>query len=668
MSKKKAAKHKIDTGPTAPVNSKKGSFNPSATASFTGLNSMTNWMLVPALFVPMIFSRYTMDPVIAVRYTFLSCFVFVFVLFFYFIHNKKTNSTIPLAGFLPRPVKLVFWVSIVYCIWNLIALSASINIENSYYETGRLLLNCILLWLIMQMVSREEMQVLKLCKLLVVVALVQSFLGIMQTYELAFEQLPGPPNTSPIGLMANRNLYGSAQVLIMPFVIYVLYKGDKAWKYISSAGIVGIIWSVLLSQTRSAWLALAVLMITALVLVLFLVPVMRKKWIIGTISGAVVIAAFIGLLMFSNKGSDIAKSINERVSSLTDPSLVSKDPYSSSNERLKIWKKTIQLIKEHPILGVGPFNWIVNISEVGTEGIVWAKGGTVPDRPHNEYLLVASETGIPGALLYILIWVLIVLAGIKVASRSTSQDRRILVIIMLAGLSAFAVDSLFSFSAERIEHSLYIFLMAGIILACYNRDTMTPVSPENGNRKKWVVTSKLALLFLAIAGINMLIGFNKFNFEKHVQFALYYEDQKNFAEELTEVEQAKNPFVTLDFLGNPVELRSIIAYRELKDYQKALEAGNKAKRYHPYNAFIYNNIGMVYSEMKDYQKAIDNYSKALKYTPEYDILFKNLGINYFLVNNDSACIRMLEKVDLSNDESISQLMQNAKKRLSETHH
>ena len=58
-------------------------------------------------------------------------------------------------------------------------------------------------------------------------------------------------------------------------------------------------------------------------------------------------------------------------------------------------------------------------------------------------------------------------AGLKVVLKPAHETQRILVILMLAGLAAFATDSMFSFPTERIEHMLYVMLMAGIILGSF---------------------------------------------------------------------------------------------------------------------------------------------------------------------------------------------------------
>ena len=74
---------------------------------------------------------------------------------------------------------------------------------------------------------------------------------------------------------------------------------------------------------------------------------------------------------------------------------------TSATGRLELWDTARHLIEKHPFLGVGPDNFILY----------------APNSPHNAYLQVGSELGIPAMLIY---------AGILVAGlRAAWRARRI---------------------------------------------------------------------------------------------------------------------------------------------------------------------------------------------------------------------------------------------------
>ena len=279
--------------------------------------------------------------------------------------------------------------------------------------------------------------------------------------------------------MSNRNLFGSAQALMLPFVIYLFYKAGKFWKITGAAAIICIIVSLLISQTRSAWLAAAAIFLISLILVLIFSPINRKKWIIGFIITMLSIAGLVFLVLVTDSEGTLKQSLKERSKSFTQTPTQNTQSVANVQERIKIWNKTIRLIKDKPITGAGPGNWKINVAAYGSDGLAWQYGRFGPDRPHNVYLLVASETGIPGAVLYFGMWILIAIIAFKIIYKPQSEDQRILIILMLSGIAAFATDSMFSFPNERIEHTLYMMLMCGIILGSYKNIA----APGNSQKK-----------------------------------------------------------------------------------------------------------------------------------------------------------------------------------------
>jgi O-antigen ligase len=105
-----------------------------------------------------------------------------------------------------------------------------------------------------------------------------------------------------------------------------------------------------------------------------------------------------------------------------------------------MWKKTMLMVKDHPLTGVGTGNWRIVINSYGLGGTIMGKGMYGPDRTHNTYLQIASETGIPGILLYVGMWVLIAIAGFKLVRTTKDDNKKIITILMLSGISALAVD------------------------------------------------------------------------------------------------------------------------------------------------------------------------------------------------------------------------------------
>jgi O-antigen ligase len=615
-----------------------------------GINSMTNWLLLLVLILPLLYSAKTPDPVLMPRYIFLSGFLLLFTLYFFVLRKTVIPYSYSLL------LKIVFSAGIAFVVWNAIAASSSVNPQEAFFEIAKQLLFLLALFLFTITVQREEPQLLKLCKAMVWVAIIQGLAGILQYYDIAFTEVPGA-NAKPYGMMANRNLFGSAQAFVVPFSIYVLYKGIRTWKFISSAAIAVIFISLLLSQTRSAWLAAMAIIVVSLLLVIIFSPVNRKKWIIATVAGSAG-AILLTLLILSGNDEELQQSISRRSKSLVMQSKDSTDVTGNIDERIKIWTKTVELIKDKPIAGAGPGNWKLTIPSYGTEGLAWAGGHYAPDRAHNIYLMAAAETGIPGAVIYFGMWLLIAIAGFKVIIKPRSEEQRIIVILMLAGLAAIACDGMFSFANERIEHSLYMLLTGGIILGCYLNTADGEPLQTGTLKKQWLISGIAVLLF------NLFIGFKKYNFESTLNRVKAYENLGRYQEMADEAKNGKDLYITLGATtGISMELKRGIALKELKQYDEALKEISVAKRYHPNSTAVWNTEGTIYTELKQYDKAIECYKHAQHIAPHYDIVLKNLAVNYFMANDFTNCIATVEQMKAPRDAYFDRMLADAKIRM-----
>ncbi|HLF45906.1 MAG TPA: hypothetical protein VI548_05750, partial [Chitinophagaceae bacterium] len=174
---------------------------------------MSNWLLVLILILPFLFSEVPLDSAVAVRHIFLCIFILLFILFFFVLH-KRFSAVSSVS------IKIVFGLGTAYGLWSLPGMAGAINFKEGYFEISRHLLNLVLLFIIMITVMQEASSIMKICSAVTLVSLAQSFVGILQTYDIAFTDLPG--NFIPYGLMTNRNLFGSAQAFTLPFVLFVL--------------------------------------------------------------------------------------------------------------------------------------------------------------------------------------------------------------------------------------------------------------------------------------------------------------------------------------------------------------------------------------------------------------------------------------------------------------
>ena len=126
--------------------------------------------------------------------------------------------------------------------------------------------------------------------------------------------------------------------------------------------------------------------------------------------------------------------------------------------------------------------------------------------------------------------------------------------------------------------------------------------------------------------------------------AISFNEQKQFSQTIEEVKQGANEFFTIDVGGNPLEMYSGIAYKELRNFDASAKDFKKAIGYSPYNCRIYNNRATLYWELKQLQASIEDYKTALQYAPEFETVLKNLAFTYYQAQLYKECIETINKM------------------------
>ncbi len=85
------------------------------------------------------------------------------------------------------------------------------------------------------------------------------------------------------------------------------------------------------------------------------------------------------------------------------------------------------------------------------------------------------------------------------------------------------------------------------------------------------------------------------------------------------------------------------AYNELKEYQKAINACQKAIEIKPDNHEAYYNMGNAYNKLKEYQKAINAYKKAIEIKHDKHEAYYNMGNAYGKLGEYQKAINAYKK-------------------------
>ena len=278
-----------------------------------------------------------------------------------------------------------------------------------------------------------------------------SFYGVLNYYGI----LPALRNAGlvinkgrAIALFGNPNFFGTYLVLVLPISVYSYLKSGKR-QYLISSGAVYL--ALITTFTRSAWLGS---LIGLVILIFYLIKYKYNKKNLVII---ITLFMFITMVMdIQTEGRVISRfsSIQRDVGKVLTQT---EDYENAGGNRMFIWVRAIELIKEKPLLGHGLETMGDVFSERYMDDVVEMSGRRIIfDKAHNEYLHIAYSTGIPSLIVYLMFVTSLLIRGLKAVKYNH------MAIPLLASVVGYLVQAFFNISVVSVAYIYWIFL--GILL------------------------------------------------------------------------------------------------------------------------------------------------------------------------------------------------------------
>jgi tetratricopeptide (TPR) repeat protein len=251
--------------------------------------------------------------------------------------------------------------------------------------------------------------------------------------------------------------------MALPFGIPLIIHGKRCEARFAAACALGLeLVFLAATRARGAWLGAALGLATVIWLE-------RTRWrrqaLVLTAAGALlagIVASLPG--RWSPRDAGDTKRYGG-LSAVLEGSVDARSP--ALRTRLGLWRRTLSMTRDHPWIGVGPGNWPVAFPDYAEPNA--ARDGVLsptlaPRQAHDDLLERAAETGIPGALTFLL---LVAAAALAVRHRlQTAEGRARSVAASATGsLVALIVISLASFPLEMPGTITLTGLALGLIAA-----------------------------------------------------------------------------------------------------------------------------------------------------------------------------------------------------------
>ena len=274
------------------------------------------------------------------------------------------------------------------------------------------------------------------------------FLKSYTIYEIDFASIPNALR----GVTGNKNIFAADIVFKIPFVLYLAHSGSLFQKIFSHFLFLLSLLFVFLLSARATYFSLSfVLFVYTFYSVYHFVK--NKKLVTYTINFLSVSL----IILFAQWLPSSYISLSSRVSSISTADV-------SANLRITLWENALDYISQSPFIGCGLGNWKVESLQYWRDML---SGYTIPYHAHNDFLELATEIGILGALSYILIFVTIL---IMLYNRFRSTDFSFVSFIILSGIIAYTVDALLNFPLERAINQVNFGLIIALTSLYYKNE------------------------------------------------------------------------------------------------------------------------------------------------------------------------------------------------------
>lgn len=571
------------------------------------------WGLI--LVVPLLFSTQLLDQGLLIRFLGLQIFLLIIV-----ITNFKSSNNHKVTPY--SSLAIAYFIFALYSLFRV--LFGHIN-GDSIFEVIKIISFFLLFIIILTNYSYAELKSSFLGSLGVLGIIISLWGMIELVLVLQNGKLSIPLDTYQIKLIyGHRNLYSQLLFFVLPFLLYLsIFSKTKLDKTIYQITTSTIIFLLIILSNRASWLSLVLAFTTVISIILF------KKSLINNKFRPVILILGISLissLLFFNFFTKTNEAKSHLVS-ITNPN------DGSGKDRIELWKRSIKIIEDEPIFGEGPASWKIEMLKYGNKGLVSEDNITFYQRPHNDFLWIASEYGLLGLVLYSLIFILAFVSLIRQIIIDGEENTLAFKLAILFSLVGFIVYSFLSFPHERIIHNLILTMLFAMIVS--------------GNKNPFYLKNLkfYNIVYLLLIMGSLYFGAMRYISEYHARKAIFAKNRGDYNTVINEVQKVNTSIYPIDPLSTPLYWYEGLAFYTKGDYVNAQKLFKKAYAINPYHVHILNNLASSYFKNNNVEEGINFYKKTLKIYPDFEETKFNLCAAYFNNNEADTALIYLNEID-----------------------
>ena len=457
----------------------------------------------------------------------------------------------------------------------------------------------------------------------------------------------------PAATFNNKNMAAQFTVLVIPVALGFLLGCNSRWRVVSATGVLALLLTFLgYTFSRAAWIATFVEIAFLLGLASYQFirlhqPLAHHRWKLAGVFVAIAIAAI--MLNLTHRGwrwkadDALVHATGFMTASASDDKESNGRNKRRSIEtvavRLLLWRNTLEIIRDHPVTGVGLTNFQVHYPASTFEGTTdpGMRLNRTPAYAHNDFLQIFAEGGVVATVLVVWVVALLLLNLARLFATTIAPEDRLLGGTCMAAIAGLAVNALFSFPIYRAIPPL----MLAVYAAGATRSAAGFVSlSRDANRPRiilprWVPVAGAALCALVTVAwaVQQVRWFAADRAYKNQRFALTQ------ARDWDEVIRWGKRVLATNSHRTDAKLFLGRAYLRTGDPDAALPWLEAARSVYPHWPTVLLSLGDCYRELGGYEKAEEALTHAIAILPNEGELYGSLGRVYRATGRHEEALR-----------------------------
>ncbi len=533
---------------------------------------------------------------------------FINLVAFFMILTRKDYRQGPaaLTNFFTTHIGLVYTA---FMLLSLLSFTKAINLYEAVHQFARLF-TVFMAVLNLSAIIRRHMHFIKWIAVVMTLLLLFDALSVFY-YVNQFIQGEIPSMLQVKSIYSNRNVFASAVFIKLVFALYLLLFEKRLFRILGGLVLVAGMLGVLFIGARAFLIGVIGISVVFVGynLVRFLQQRQRKHLAMVTSSVGIVLLVFLVFTTvqqrrYPERSGRLRQSLIAQIATLRDFESI------SSRMRMFSYQWSLALIRENPVLGVGPGNWRVNIPKYENQ---LDDDFQILYHAHSDFLQFLVETGIPGGLAYMGIFFLTGWTFLKRYRKRSDEPDLILGALFLAaaGLAFYALDALFNFPADRPETLVLFVVFVSVGVAASPRKNPANVFPP-----KPFVARSLVFITVVLLSLSASVLHSSFR-SAQIQSIVFAEIRAGTFQNPSWYFMEHFPrYPDISLWGESISCLKARYLLSERKYNEAIEVLRDDRR-NPYDSRREHLMATAYMRMGDIHNAVAYAGEAYALKPNY---------------------------------------------------